>query len=382
MKKLSILLIGLLLITGFAVAQEFDGSVSVGGSGTVTFGVDLDSQLHGFLNEFTSTLEITLVAEGSVEAGAEDALAGHILIDAFSATADDAAGLTVTAGAVTAKIIISPVEIVIYAAPAMSWGNATVLETGDTDIAPALASDEIVAAAIGGITIVLPIDPATIEVYVVSDGDWTTNSDGDYAAGADVEVVIDPITVSLGGFYGWFDAAGTWGGTAGVVVDLADILNGITVDIGVDLIDPGDFEVDAITTVNLSEANADDEMANVALSIFYSQAADLDVVLGVSEPLAGGLMDMLAAGITLELFDLLSGTIVWNVDVTGSYDAGGLVPGFGVGMGSDNVIDINVYVEIGSDFSGIDHTTVTIDYTTADVNVSNGVVTVETTVSY
>jgi hypothetical protein len=381
MKKLSILLIGLLLVTGFAVAQEFDGSVSVGGSGTVTFGVDLDSNWHGFLNEFESTLEITLVAEGSVEAGMEDALAGHILIDAFSASADTG-GLTVTAGSVTAKIIISPVEIIIYAAPGMSWGNATVLESGDTDIAPALASDEVVPAAIGGITIVLPIDPVKVSVYVVSDGDWTTNSDGDYAAGADAEIVISIVTVSVGGYYGWFDAAGSWGGTVGLVVDLADVLNGVTVDIGVDLVDPGDFEVDAITTVNLSEANADDEMANVALSVFYSEAADLDVQLGVSEPGAGGFVDMLAAGVTLQLFDLLSGTIVWNVDVSGSYDAGGLKPGFAFGLGSDDVIDINVYVEIGSGFSGIDHTTVTIDYTTADINVSNGVVTVKTTVAY
>ena len=69
MKKLSILLIGLLLVAGFAVAQEFDGTVEVGGDASVTFGGDLDSQLHGFQNNSTSSIAITLVATAPFVSG-------------------------------------------------------------------------------------------------------------------------------------------------------------------------------------------------------------------------------------------------------------------------------------------------------------------------
>jgi hypothetical protein len=84
MKKLSILLIGLLLVAGLAVAQEFDGSVSVDGSATVTFGVDLNTNYTGFANTASSSLSITLVAEGDVSAGGDDGLYGQIDIEDFS----------------------------------------------------------------------------------------------------------------------------------------------------------------------------------------------------------------------------------------------------------------------------------------------------------
>lgn len=389
MKKLSILLIGLLLITGFAAAVDFDGSVSVGGSGTVVFGVDLDTNLHGFRNSFTSTLSITLVAKASVEKGGDDGLYGWIKIADFTGSASAASGLTMTAGAVTAKIVVSPAEIIIYKAPTMAWGNAAVIETGDPDIAPALASDEVVAATIGGITIVLPVDPAKISVYVVSDGDWVTNSDSDYAAGTDVTVTIDIITVSLGGFYGWFDAAGTWGGTAKLAVALADVLNGVNVSVGADIVDPGTWEVAFATTVNLTEANADDAKGNVGLGVFYSQAADLDVKLTASEPLAGGFVEDVSAGLTLLLLDLTSGTIGWNINVTGSYSSGGLTPSFTFDTGSDQIVELMIKLALGAAFTGIDNTTVTLTYDADDLTnqsaaITNdiGDITVDVTVAY
>jgi hypothetical protein len=360
MKKLSILLIGLLLITGFAFGIDVTPTVALAGTATVTWGVDLNTNATGFQNATTGSLTITFIAKATASKGAEDDLYGWIQIKDYSLTlTPTAAGGS--AGTVTAKIVISPIEILIYGKPGMTWGNAVVLEAGDTDLAPALVG----ANTTGGITIVLPVDPAKISVYLVSDGDWTAanaNTANDYGIGTDVVVTVDIVKISIGGYYGWLNATASYGATAGAVVTLADVLNGVTVDIGFDVIDPGTWEVDAITTVNISEANADDAKTNVALKVFYSQAADLDVTLGFSEPLAGGLIADVSASVMVQLFDLLSGTIVWNVDVDGKYSSGGLAPWFGFGYGSDTIFDLELGVDLMAAFTGIDNTTVTLKY--------------------
>jgi len=381
MKKLSILLIGLLLITGFAVAQEFDGSVDVSGSASVTFGVDLNTNYTGFMNTATSSVSITLIAKQTVSATGDDDLYGEITITDLELTADPA-GTGGSVGTVSAKIVVSPAEIIIYAEPGMTWGNAASPDDGDV-VAPALVAAS--ATGIQGITIKLPVDPATISVYLVSDGDWTDNVNNDYAIGTDVEIVVDIITVDLGGFYGWFNASGTWGATAALAVSLADVLNGVDITVGADIVDPSDYEVEFGTTVNLTEANADDDMGNVAVVVSYDFNDNLDAELSVTEPTAGGFVDMVGATVVAQLFDLTSGAIVWNIDVTGEYSDGGLRPYFGFGYGSDTIFDLNAGVELGADFTGIDNTTVTLDYVSTQLSpapADNGIITVEVAVDY
>jgi hypothetical protein len=374
MKKLSILLIGLLLVTGLAFA-EF-GDISVTGSASVTWGVDLNTNATGFLNAGSSSVTLTLIDEGDGVTGGDDGLYGEITLTDWSMDITDST-VSGTGGSVDAKIVVSPLEIIIYAAPGMSWGNVTIVEAGDPDVAPALAG----ANTIGGLTLVLPVDPATIDVYVVSDGDWTTNAANDYAAGLDLEVAISPITVSLGGFYGWFNAAATYGGTAAVDVAL-DALEGVDVGVGVDLVEGITWEVGFDATVNLTAANADDAQSNVAVGVSYSEAADLDMSFGVTETTAGGFVDMLGATVMAEIHDLTSGTIAWVVDVTGEYDTGDLMPYFGFGYGSDSIFDLNVGVELYAGFTGIDNTTITIDYVSTDLSVDNGIITVDATIDY
>jgi hypothetical protein len=373
MKKLSILLIGLLLITGFAVAQVFDGSVAVTGEASVTFGVDLDTNYTGFFNDADSTITITLVAETDVSATGDDGLYGEIVIDNVKITATPT-GLGGSNGTVSAKIVVSPVEILIYAAPGMSWGNAASIEGDGVAIAPALAANN--GAGIHGITIVLPVEPAEISVYLVSDGTWVENVNNDYAVGTDVTVTFDPITVDLGGFYGWFTTGATWGGTAALTVSLADVLGGIDVTVGADIVDPGDWEVQFGTAVLL---NADE--TEMAVDVSYSETADLDVELGFTEPQEGGLVDMLDASLTIDLFNLTS-ALWWGVAVDGGYLTGGLYPYFAFGIDADNVIPITVGVELGADFTGIDNTTVTLEYSTSDINVLVGAITAEVLVEY
>jgi len=372
MKKLSILLIGLLLVTGFAFA-ELDGTVDISGSATLTWGVDLNTNATGFSNVPASSISVTLVAEQDASASGDDGLYGEIVVEGLEITADPA-GTGGSNGTVTAKIVISPIEIIIEAAPGMSWGNATTGDGADADnVAPAL----VAANTIAGITIVLPVDPATINVYFVSDGDWTVNAANDYAVGTDITVAIDIITIDLGGYYGWFNALGTYGLTAAASVSLADVMGGVDVTVGFDLDETG-WEV-AFGTVVAVVADAE-----VSLDVAYSDLWDLDVVLGFAEETAGGLVDMVGAGVTVELFNLLSGAIIWNVDVTGEYSSGGLTPYFGFGYGSDTIFDLNAGVELGADFTGIDNTTVTIDYTSTQLSpapADSGIITVETVIS-
>jgi hypothetical protein len=368
MKKLSILLIGLLLVTGFAFADF--GDVDVSGSASVTWGVDLDTNATGFLNAGSSSVTLTLIDEGDGVTTGDDGLYGEITLTDWSMDITDST-VSGTGGSVDAKIVVSPLEIIIYAAPGMSWGNADALD-GGADVEPALTG----ANTIGGVTLVLPVDPAEVDVYVVSDGDWTSNAANDYAAGADLTVEVAPITVGVGGFYGWFNAAATYGATASLDVAL-DALEGVDAGVGFDFVDGGAWDVDFVATVNLSPENADEEQSNIALAVYYQ--TDVDVTLGFTETTDGGLMDMLGASVMVELFDNFA---IWNVDVTGEYDTGDVMPYFGFGYGSDSVFDLNVGVELYSGLTGIDNTTITLDYVSTDLSTDNGIITVDATIDY
>lgn len=369
MKKLSILLIGLLLLTGLAFANdEFEGvpTTDIDISATMTWGVDLNTGYTGFTNAATWDAELwwlNAADEVGFSKAGDDGLYGSIAITNVNVAVDGGI-VVVSMGAITAKIVISPVTIQIFAKPGMSWGNVAMIDAADAGIAPALAG----ANTIGGLTVILPVDPVTLKLYVVSDGDWLTNAANDYAAGADVTIAVAPITINLGGFYGWFNAAATWGGTAKAKVSLADVMNGLDVTVAADIVDPGDFEIGFGTVLSISEANADDAKTNVALNVVYGAASDLDASVVFTEPKAMGLMDNLGATATVKLLNLMTGPLAWTVDVTGVYTIqAGLTPSFGFGYGSDQIADLMVQLALGADFTGIDLTTITLLYDANDL---------------
>jgi hypothetical protein len=377
MKKLSILLIGLLLLTGFAFANdEFEAvpTTDIDITATMTWGVDFNTGYTGFTNVATWDAELWwLNADDEIgfsKAGDDD-LYGSIAITNVNLSVDGGA-IVLSMGAITAKIVMSPITIQIYAQPGMSWGNVAMIDAADAGIAPALTG----ANTIGGFTLILPVDPVTLKVYVVSDGDWLTNAANDYAAGTDVTIAVSPITINLGGFYGWFNAAATWGGTAKAKVSLADVMNGLDVTVAADIVDPGDWEVGFGTVLNFSEANADDVKANVALNVVYGAASDLDASIVFTEPKAMGLMDNLGATLTVTLLNLMSGTIGWTVDATGVYTLqDGLTPSFAAGYGSDQVLNLMGQLALGAAFTGIDLTTITLKYEALDLTSMDAAVT-------
>jgi hypothetical protein len=386
---LSILFIGLLLVSGFAFAtDEFSGTpvTDIDITASVTWGVDLNTGYTGFQNAGSFDLELKWLDDGDeldFDKGGDDGLYGYIKIEDAQLEVDGGV-LLMSVSKISAKVVVDPIEITIYKAPGMSWGNADNIEAADdgVDVIPALAG----ANTIGGVTISAPDlgGMADVDLYVVSDGDWLTNAANDYAAGLDLSVDVSIVTVSVGGFYGWFNAAGTWGATAELAASL-DALSGVDVSVGADFVDGGAWDVAFNTTVYFSEDNEDDEAGNLAVDVYYSENADLDAQVAFSEPTDMGIWDMIGATATLQLLNLTSGTIGYNIDVTGEYDTGDLMPYFGFGYGDDEVANLNVGVELYSGFTGIDLTTIILDYDSADLTDPTqdlGVFTVQVKVSY
>jgi hypothetical protein len=382
MKKLSILLVGLLLVTGFAFAQD----VEVDFDASVTWGIDLNTQYTGFMNDASSSVTITWLDEADYEnGGSMDDMYGSISLTDVSFGVDGT-GVTYTAGSVEAKIVISPAEITIYSAPSFDYDLAPTIETvNEASVATTLAG----ANTIGGITITIPVDPITVGLNVASDGDWTDNSANDYVIGADVELAVDPATVTLGFTYGFLGAP-QLGVSALVELALADVASGLDAWVGFDGNQPDggsfDYDMAAGATIALTEDNADGDSADVSLDtyLYFGTATpdpDVDIQLGFAEPEAGGIMDMLYADATVQILDVLA-TLAWNVDVSGGYDTGDIDPYFGFGYGSDSIFDVNVGVHLKEGFTGIDLTTITLDYVSTDVSTDNGIFTVEAAVAF
>ena len=177
MKKLSILLIGLLLVASLGFAQD----VTIKGSATLTWGVDLDNNLmNGFKNEASSELSVKWTFD-NVAKGTQ----GFISLSGMSLTAADNA-VKIADPTVKAGWMFAPVTITIYSAPKFAGGNAAgFLYLGDVRDDPddAEAADEV-AVALANKNIATAAGDATYEFI------WVENDDVD----AETDVVLDDTT--------------------------------------------------------------------------------------------------------------------------------------------------------------------------------------------
>lgn len=413
MKKLSILLIGLLLVSGMAFAADVpvEPSATIEGSASVTFGIDLNDGTTGFYNDGSGTLTVTLVPEQDITVSGDDGIYGEITIEDFSFENG-----AVVNGTASAKIVVSPIEVVIYTAPDFDFDKAPVFGNEDivfdNDAADNAAGNETdvdiaLTAANGGIygiTVTIPVDPITVDLKFASDGDYssfagssatngeftygdgaaTANTTGEYAIGLDVTVAVDPIDVGLAFTYGWLGAP-LLGIGATVDVEVADVLNGLTAGVGVDgllnPVDGGDFVLDADFTLglDLTEDNADDDASGIALTAYFAPYAppatdlDVDVAFSFTEVEAGGFADMIGASLAVELHDLLGPTgndLNFAVLTTVGYNDGSIDFGAGFNYFSDEVVELNLSVALLSALTGIDNTTLTLRYSADDLTAS------------
>jgi hypothetical protein len=200
----------------------------------------------------------------------------------------------------------------------------------------------------------------------------------------------------------------------------------LTVDLPIDYvsIDPmSGFEVGPSVSYCLTEAGG----SNVALGFVYGSYSDVVVSntyfndandngvsdpgesVTVTAPIKNAVADLsvtfteteekgfvpnLAATVALGLVDMTdyldAGTDMgWDVDADLSYNVDGLKPYVNFGYGSDEVFDLGLGVIMSAAFTGLDNTTVTLDYTNEALTESvdadpteSGRVTVDVTVAF
>ena len=374
MKKLTLLIV-LFLTLGLTATFALDVEPSWSGDATLTWGVDLNNSSTGFEAIANGAAKLLFLDAASVSKAGEGTVYGSIEINEATIALDTAAaGATLTAPSVTAKIIMDPLWIKIYSRPGMEFdwaadaeGDGNVVEVGYT----------YAGADVGGLTVGVDFDPVSLEIYLASEDMWTANTVNGYAAGVKGKVAMDPITVELYALMGFNYAGDTedigFGASADVDLDLGGM--GLKVGIDADILSPEvgalAFEI-AFATDLILTYNADgDAKTQMNVDVSYSDPAtlgDLDVKLGFTENKADGFIPNLTAGLTVLLYDVLgTNTMGTDIDVSGSYDIDGIKPGFAVGydMGINSVdldetMDLNVYLELGG---LVDLTTFTLDYT-------------------
>jgi hypothetical protein len=415
MKKLSILLIGLLLVSGLAFAQD----VTVTGSATLTFGMDLNNNATGFQNEAASSISLEWLS-GDEESGTQ----GWITLSGWeiSFASDDA--VTVAAPSVEAGWMFDPVTVTIWSAPSFAAGNAAGFVFSDDDdpadvvkvslsdvtleegegyenveavLTADLEDDDIVlgtdssgevsfiadevgdtASSYQGLTASSTFGPATLSLIVASAGTWEENVTNAYALGGIAEVAAGPATVTLGAHYGPFQEPGDIGLTAGIDATLGPA----TVDIGVDYWVPGET-YDA--SLGLSA-----DVAGLGLGA-TTYVADGDPDLKIDQEVtvdASGLVEGLALSNTFQMIDIMVLYGIYN-ETALAYATGGIMPfaAFGYLVETDYGVDPATTLSLiaGVELSGfVENTVFTLQYESEDLaeEGDKGVITAAGTISF
>ena len=382
MRKFSVLLLAFLMVGGFAFGLD----VELKGDATLTWGIDLQTESHGFKNDSTGSLKITLVPKATATKGG-DGIYGWIEIKDYELTATPA-GVAGSRGAITARIMLDEVTwIQIFKAPGADFNKAAAIDEDKTDVKPDLGGTP------QGFTFRTKFDPITLSLKAFSDGDWETGNSV-YGTGVDVTVAVDPLTIDAHLLYGYFDAAALGVGTK-VTAKIADVAAGLETHVSFDgwLPDGGDFVFDAGlgVTINLFVDGGDKSFFTVT---GYYNDEDIDLKAQFSEHTAKGLMPGVGFGATLTLMNLTSEfrDLTWKLDLSAAYDQGGVNPYVKVTTADgDAAYDFvgETSLEVGLNLKaaahGIDNTTFSIVYESDDVSDwenNKGLLTFATKISY
>jgi hypothetical protein len=370
MKKLSILLIGLLLVTGFAFAQE----VSVSGSATVTFGIDLDgTPSTGFENTGSSDINLVWLS-GDASAGTQ----GWITISGWDITFDDDDGLAIDAGSVEAGWMFDPVTITIYSAPGFAGGEADGIgyEGADPeDVVGVALTAENNAGDPGfqGLTIDVALGVADLTLLVASDGTWVENDDNAYVFGAEVGATAGPATISAGVYLDVYGAETATAFDLGVGLTAGPA----TIGIGFDgaMVNGADLAWDAEADIGL-------DVAGIGVDIqtyFYTPVADLDMDLDVLLDLSG-LVEALTFTELFETVSVLGAAFAdWNSVTTLGYAVSDQVSTSATFEIDDaSVIDLDVTVTLTG---FVENTVFELGYTVDDLGTNTGAITFAGTIT-
>ncbi|MFW6293590.1 MAG: hypothetical protein ACOC7V_14890, partial [Spirochaetota bacterium] len=251
MKKLSILLIGLLLVSGLAFAQE----PTVEGEASLTFGYDLDDNMSGFKNAASGSIDFDWLG-GDASKGTT----GWITLSGWGISFDGEDEVSIDAPTIEAGFTFEPITITIYSAPEFEAGNATGFtwhedsdpadevevalsannETGaegeystegtwymhdvvegdagdipgngilideESDVwelyfVPDATPTNTDTPGFQGLTVTADLGVASLDLLVASDGTWEENADNSYAFGGVLTAEVDPLVLNAGVFAG------------------------------------------------------------------------------------------------------------------------------------------------------------------------------------
>jgi len=231
MKRLSLLLLGLVLGSAGVYGQMAIGTnFSLTGDATATAGYDIDDQVFGFKNAFSSNIKLELVAEQSVKKPDEmmSGWYGSIELNKFKIIIDSdneedatkflrddgtTAGYTrlwVVEPEIVATLKNGPLFMRIYAAPSNKADLVTHIENDEDDDHMAEGNDDAddVGSEINkghGITLGYDTDDLDLAIGIsseeeFSEGDEHTDSTytaGPYAVSADLGVNVGPAKLDV-----------------------------------------------------------------------------------------------------------------------------------------------------------------------------------------
>jgi len=396
MKKLSILVVVLLLVGGFAFAQE----VEFKGDATLTAGFDLDTEQFGFKNAASSSLKVTWAFDDASAGGTQ----AFIELTKMSLVAEDDT-VNIDDPTVKAGLIFEPITVTIYSAPSLAFNNATgfkfIPDDPDdprNDIDPELATNndataastsvdaELVTVPTGdpaptdgvlvgtsggydvyavasetvkaaeettfqGFTITAAVDPLSVDLFVATDGTWVENTDNAFAFGSVVTATVDPLTVKAGVIYGPTDDEAALGATASV----AAAVGPADVSIGFDYFEE-DFDLSAKLGVDLGVASI------ASLTYLTSQDETLEMYQELVVDASAAVEELTFKNTTQLETILLEDGLKWYNGTDLAYNIDGIKP-FTLVEVYDVADELDMDLEVGVEASGmIELTTFTLKY--------------------
>lgn len=377
MRKFSLLLVALLVVTTGAFAQvSIEPEIEV--EAKSTWGVNLDDETHGFSNLAKATLSYVFTEEQTQEFGEGDVY-GWIELEDFkieidSENTDDSDGgqVMVTTGDISAKLMLGPIAYIDILSATdgvdeagditkisqnITTVNAALIAATSNTVTEANVFTEYTYSAGVALGVALP-DMVTVEFGVLSGTDWNGADTNPYMLSLDAEIVAVPdLTVALVATMEFDDDdVGTDKGPAGVG---ASVEYSLPLDADLTLIPQFGLDYKALT-------GGDNSQIEISAGAFLSWAGlgtdeDDETIFGNEAELSSGL----GLGVVYGIHDLAAGEVNTLGIKAGLYeDSGddGLLPvvggafllNYNMVSGDVDRADLGLGVELNADLGVVE----------------------------
>jgi len=386
MKKFTLLIAALLLVSfgafGLDVAPvaEFDGSASF------TFGVNLEDSSTGINNASSADITITFY-DAATEETSGDPVVGYIAIE-FSVDITNEGSLTATAEVTDAELKLAPgISLVILgldnevnlASTGAGVNNGIQILTAKVTDISLDPTEEF-----QGIGLAMDLGVVTVDIGVASKFDWTGGEDGTVVAergdntannynfyAAVGLTAVENLTFGVAFTYEMVDSAWALGVEAGYDLGIVNTM------VGFDFNDASDWELGVGVGLVLGEGVAEDlfvsdndEIEGLTVGFGVDSASEMDLAFAFYD---GALIPVLDLGVAVDL----AGLSDFGLIVDASADLGVAMP-YAVFQYTEAAMEL----EVGVELAVIEYTTFDVKYMTEDLGNHNGYITFMTEVAF